>query len=70
METHGWRTPLEFFFLTKKGVSFPVFFLEPNTAESIPKKLEKANMEGENAGVTEVERICTKKGERGDHRIA
>ena len=59
-----------FFFLTKKGVSFPVFLLEPNTAESVPKKLEKADMEGENVGVTEVERIFTKKGERGDHQIA
>ena len=41
--------------------------LEPNTAESVPKKLEKADMEGENAGVTEVERIFTKKGERGEY---
>ena len=61
---------MEFFFLTKKGDSFPVFSSEPNTAESVPKKLEKADMEGENARVTEVERIFTKKGERGDHQIA
>ena len=53
-----------FFFLYKKRVSFPVFSLEPNAAESVPKKLEKAGMEGENARVTEVERIFTKKGER------
>ena len=59
---------MEFFFLTKKGVSFLVFSSEPNTAESVPKKLEKADMEGENAGVTETERIFTKKGERGDHQ--
>ena len=44
--------------------------MEPNAAESVPKKLEKADMEGENAGVTEVERIFTKKGEKGDHQIA
>ena len=37
---------------------------------ALPKKLEKADMEGENAGVTKVERIFTKKGERGYHQIA
>ena len=58
------------FFLNKKGVSFPIFSLEPNAAESVPKKLEKAYMEGENAGMIEVERLFTKKGERGDHQIA
>ena len=61
---------MEFFFLTKKGVSFPVFSLEQNVAELVPKKLQKADMEGENARVIEVERIFTKKGERGDHQIA
>ena len=58
-----------FFSLTKKGVSFLVFSLEPNTAKSVPKKLKKENMEVENGGVTEIERIFTKKGERGDHQI-
>ena len=58
------------FFLTKKGVSFPVFSLKPNAAESVPKKLKRENMEGENGGVTEAERIFTKKGEKGDHQIA
>jgi len=33
------------------------------------KKLEKADMEGENASATEVERIFTKKGKRRDHQI-
>ena len=57
------------FFLYKKRVSFPVFSLEPNATESVPKKLEKADMEGENASATEVERIFTKKGKRRDHQI-
>ena len=39
------------FFLNKKRVSFLVFSLEQNAAESVPKKLQKADMEGENARV-------------------
>ena len=59
-----------FLFLNKKRVYFPVFSLEPNAVESVPKKLEKADMEGENARGTVAERIFTKKEEGGDHQIA